>query len=652
MFAKRMTAVGASLGIIIFLVPITANAAIKYWDPADGIGNWNYGPYWSPSGVPVADDIVRIEAGGSGWTLICNYICATNPLLDDVYIGNAASGTADARLIQGQDALHADKEYVGYNGTGKHFQSGGSVTLDGTQYLGYQSGSDGYYELSLGTLTSAYGYVAYGGDGDFLQTGGTHTCGSLRISNANYGGPYGEGTYTLQGGTLDTDLIYLGGKETGSFTHSGGTVNATVVGLTLGLDDYGPGVYVLTGGDLNTYRTRLSWAGSTFTHTGGTHDVSQNLEIGYAPDLVNTAVYELSGSGVLTVSGNLVVSINGLACYTQNGGTATISGEVQINADGTFFLSGGTLNAAMVVNDNTFEQSGGEFVGHVENNGTFTYGGGQFDESTLTNNGTVNFNADLTCRRLVNEASLTLMWDRWLFGTGTGYANAVENNGNLSMYPRSHIDVGNDSKLVNNGPMYAGGPGSDYAHIFGDVENNDYLLPCHSGLPSGWLYINGDFTAATSAELRIRIHGTDTEDYDRLAVQGTATLAGELDVRLTSGFVPAIGDSFSVVATSARVGQFNPVYLPTLPSDREWELSYTATGVTLAVVEAGGEQPGDLDCDGDVDFDDINPFVLALSGEAAYNAQYPDCRWLNADCDGDEDVDFDDINPFVALIGS
>ena len=61
---------------------------------------------------------------------------------------------------------------------------------------------------------------------------------------------------------------------------------------------------------------------------------------------------------------------------------------------------------------------------------------------------------------------------------------------------------------------------------------------------------------------------------------------------------------------------------------------------------------GDLDCTGGVDFDDINPFVVALSGEAAYNAAYPNCEWLNADCDGDGDVDFDDINAFIALLGS
>lgn len=59
---------------------------------------------------------------------------------------------------------------------------------------------------------------------------------------------------------------------------------------------------------------------------------------------------------------------------------------------------------------------------------------------------------------------------------------------------------------------------------------------------------------------------------------------------------------------------------------------------------------GDMDCDGDVDFDDISPFVVALGGEAAYAAQYPDCVWLNGDIDGNGTVDFDDISPFVALL--
>ncbi len=61
--------------------------------------------------------------------------------------------------------------------------------------------------------------------------------------------------------------------------------------------------------------------------------------------------------------------------------------------------------------------------------------------------------------------------------------------------------------------------------------------------------------------------------------------------------------------------------------------------------------PGDADCDGDVDLFDIDPFVLALHGEAAYLSQYPNCKWMNADTDADGDVDFFDIDPFVAKLG-
>ena len=61
--------------------------------------------------------------------------------------------------------------------------------------------------------------------------------------------------------------------------------------------------------------------------------------------------------------------------------------------------------------------------------------------------------------------------------------------------------------------------------------------------------------------------------------------------------------------------------------------------------------PGECDCDGVIDFGDIDAFVAALRGEASYLSQYPDCIWLSADCNNDGSVDFDDIDPFVALLG-
>ena len=77
-----------------------------------------------------------------------------------------------------------------------------------------------------------------------------------------------------------------------------------------------------------------------------------------------------------------------------------------------------------------------------------------------------------------------------------------------------------------------------------------------------------------------------------------------------------------------------------------------ASAAALLCVETGyGAGPGDLNCDGCIDFADINPFVLALSaGESGYYASFPQCHWHNGDLDCDGVVRFGDINPFVALL--
>jgi hypothetical protein len=62
---------------------------------------------------------------------------------------------------------------------------------------------------------------------------------------------------------------------------------------------------------------------------------------------------------------------------------------------------------------------------------------------------------------------------------------------------------------------------------------------------------------------------------------------------------------------------------------------------------------GDLNCDGVVNFGDINPFVLYLSNFASWQAAYPGCNPRNGDINGDGTYGqgaFGDINPFVALL--
>ena len=62
---------------------------------------------------------------------------------------------------------------------------------------------------------------------------------------------------------------------------------------------------------------------------------------------------------------------------------------------------------------------------------------------------------------------------------------------------------------------------------------------------------------------------------------------------------------------------------------------------------------GDLNCNGAVGFDDINPFVLYLSNFSVWKTRYPDCPLEIGDINGDGtygQASFRDINPFVALL--
>jgi hypothetical protein len=59
---------------------------------------------------------------------------------------------------------------------------------------------------------------------------------------------------------------------------------------------------------------------------------------------------------------------------------------------------------------------------------------------------------------------------------------------------------------------------------------------------------------------------------------------------------------------------------------------------------------GDMNCDGSVDFNDIDPFVTALISQDDYEAQYPDCNYFNGDINEDGSVDFNDIDGFVECL--
>lgn len=59
---------------------------------------------------------------------------------------------------------------------------------------------------------------------------------------------------------------------------------------------------------------------------------------------------------------------------------------------------------------------------------------------------------------------------------------------------------------------------------------------------------------------------------------------------------------------------------------------------------------GDMNVDSIVDFDDINPFVMALRNQTRYMKEFRIHPVIHGDINQDAKFDFDDINLFVALL--
>jgi hypothetical protein len=112
---------------------------------------------------------------------------------------------------------------------------------------------------------------------------------------------------------------------------------------------------------------------------------------------------------------------------------------------------------------------------------------------------------------------------------------------------------------------------------FGDlVQNGGVLAPSET---SGLTIITGDFNQAGPASLEIEIAGTiPGNQYDKLAVSGTATLAGSLDIVLLNGFSPTPGDSFDVLTAEAISGDFANYQLPALPDGAGWQADILVDG--------------------------------------------------------------------------
>jgi len=114
--------------------------------------------------------------------------------------------------------------------------------------------------------------------------------------------------------------------------------------------------------------------------------------------------------------------------------------------------------------------------------------------------------------------------------------------------------------------------------IPGGLLNRGTVSPGHS---PGLLEIAGDYTQSEDAELDIELAGTNPKDFDRIIVEGVATLSGLINVLLIDGFLPQEGDIFTVLEAEQIIDEGVTFALPDLGA---------SSALFAGILDLGGTQ--------------------------------------------------------------
>jgi hypothetical protein len=533
---------------------------------------------------------------------------ATNATLNLAFSStfvNQAGGTYD---LEGDGGMVNDSAYwywTSFNNYGLLRKSSGTgVSTIGVLYYNY----GGTIQVDSGTLSLAFGGSSSNGtfnvaSGAVLDlTGGSSPTWAGEVSGS------GTGAVSLSSGTINSSpsltLNLLGGlfQWTGG-NFSGTTINSNVVTIA--------GSNSVTVGD-----------GSIFYNDGFVHHTNAaTLLIGYGAAFANQAggTYNLEGDGGFSnfnMYRGAAFNNSGLLRKSGGNGTSVFNFVTFNNQNGTIEVDSGTLSLAF---------------GGSSSNGTFNVASGAVLDLTGGSSptwagqiigsgaGTVSLNSGT----ISSSPSLTLNLPGGLFQwTGGNFSGTTINSNMVTIAGSNSVAVGDWSIFYNYGLLrhtntatlnlafsstFVNQAGGTYdlegdggmvngsAYWYWTSFNNYGLLRKSSGtgvstigvlyynydgsieVDSGQLSLNGHSYAQGSGSFIVTLGGTNAGQSGQLLC-GPATLGGPLQVKLASGYLPALGDQFQILSCSSLAGAFSSTNMPAGIS-----VSYSNNGVYLVV---------------------------------------------------------------------
>ncbi|NMH28170.1 MopE-related protein [Flavobacterium silvaticum] len=444
--------------------------------------------------------------------------------------------------------------------------------------------------IKIGDSIMADGMLGGTLNGDFILYATLNIPASTTF---NFGGntPFKWYSGTLSGGgtlNVSTPIEFISGNT--KYLEGGTTVNNTSTVLaTEGAFSINNGVFNNQPNSIFDLKSdyQLTWS-SNGSHVFNNHGLIRKTEA-----TGNTVVYqELHNDGTIDIqSGSMNFSNDAIVLGT---GTYNVSSGALLELSGNVNLQGtlsGTLDGTLRWNGNLAAETGAET--------TFNFGGSQpvswFAGSLVS--GTLNLNSPVqsisgNTKYISGESTLNVS------STLAQTEGSLSiNDGTLNTTATGIFDFQSDYQLTwsgsgshvfnNHGQFLKSNAGSTVVYVevnnYGIIQSTgafnftssngldntttgvitgtgSILLPSTAanftndgtfapGGNPGTLAVSGFFKGSESSRIAVDLNGTDTADYDLLAIDGNSNLAGSVTVNL--GFAPALHDSFTVATSDS-----------------------------------------------------------------------------------------------------
>jgi hypothetical protein len=381
------------------------------------------------------------------------------------------------------------------------------------------------------------------------------------VTNAGTFEVFDGAALVLDGTINNTGSIVLNGVNSSTLLDvSGPNHAATLTGKgTVMMSNSANNVIGVFGGGLTNMNNTIEGAG----HIGNTQAGVNNKGkiIANQPTALIIDAAGFSNTGTLIVNNGSLMNITGpfsnFSGTTLTGGTYMVSGTLQ-------------FNGANIVNDAakiTLTGAPSAIIDQAANDGLRNF-------AAITSKGSLALHSKktlVTPGDFSNAGKLTVT-------TGTKFTTG-------GAYTQTGGTTTVDGTLTApSGTSIQGGKVFGKGTIASTVVSSGSFTAGDSPTKTGKLSPS-TYTQNANGNLNIAIGGlTAGTQYGQLTVTNGASLNGTLNLTLINSFLPAIGATFTILTASARSGQFATVNGLGINGGEHFQISYSATSVTLTVV--------------------------------------------------------------------